>query len=252
MRRRSRSGSWPWGASAAGPACRRGLTVPDTIGGLYASVRLHPLGKPERTSANGSRPLVLRTWRSPTKTAYRFLGMAPPWTPTRRGNARLIQSPRSYPTSSSGAKTESSTSSESSWACRRRRAMFGSSWSRPSPRSGGVDRDGGRRLHLDPGPTTALLEPGTPGAAGDEGNPANRTGRGPRDPHRGGLPGRRSRGDRGADLPQPHRGARIHDVLRTPAVSRRGERSEGERRPPRDRDRRGALHPPEPVLLRRE
>src|SRR5256712_13041804 len=39
---RSRSGSWPWGASAAGPAGRRGLTVPDTIGGLYASVRLQP------------------------------------------------------------------------------------------------------------------------------------------------------------------------------------------------------------------
>src|SRR5437879_9539982 len=30
------------GASAAGPAGRRGLTVPDTIGGLYASVRLQP------------------------------------------------------------------------------------------------------------------------------------------------------------------------------------------------------------------
>jgi len=63
-----------------------------------------------------------------------------------------------------------------------------------------------------------LLEPGHPGAAGDEGNPENGTGRGPRHPHRVGLQGRRSRGDRGADLPQPDRGARIHDVLRTEAV----------------------------------
>src|SRR5439155_15928820 len=39
----------------------------------------------------------------------------------------------------------------------------------------GVDRHGGRRLHLDPGPTAALLEPGRPGAAGDAGSAANGT-----------------------------------------------------------------------------
>src|SRR5207244_12162498 len=96
------------------------------------------------------------------------------------------------------------------------------------------------------------LSQGRPGAAGDEGNPANGTGRGPRDPHGVGLPGCRSRGDRGANLPQPDRGARIHDVLRTQALPRRGGCSEGKRLPRRDRDRRGAFHPPEPVLLRRE
>src|SRR2546427_3922667 len=31
--------------------------------------------------------------QSPTKRAYRFLGMAPPWTQTSRGNARLTQKP---------------------------------------------------------------------------------------------------------------------------------------------------------------
>src|SRR2546427_141283 len=36
------------------------------------------------------------------------------------------------------------------------------------------------------------------------------------------LPRRRSRGARGANLPQPDRGARIHDVLRTQVVPRRG------------------------------
>src|SRR6184192_2099255 len=55
----------------------------------------------------------------------------------------------------------------------------------------GVDRDGGRRLHLDAGPTAALSEPSRPGAAGDGGSPANGTGRGPRDPRRVGLQGRR-------------------------------------------------------------
>src|SRR5437879_11311425 len=82
----------------------------------------------------------------------------------------------------------------------------------------GVDRHGGRRLHLDPGPTAALPEPGAPGAAGDEGDPADGAGRGPRHPDRVGLQRRRPRGDRGANLPQPDRGARIHDVLRTQAV----------------------------------
>src|SRR5437879_3055696 len=100
-----------------------------------------------------------------------------------------------------------------------------------------------RRLYLSPGP---------PGAAGDEGNPANGTGRGPRDPDRVRLPRRRPRGDRGADLPQPDRGARMHDVVRTQAVPRRGGCPEGERLPRRDRDRGGALHPSESILLRRE
>src|SRR3989441_714232 len=109
----------------------------------------------------------------------------------------------------------------------------------PRRARGGVDRDGGRRLHIDPGPTTALPEPGPPGAAGDEGSAANGTGRGPRDPHRGGLQGRRSRGDRGADLAQPDRGARIHDVLRTQAVSRRGGGPHGGRRLRRVGERRG-------------
>src|SRR5256886_14703575 len=55
---------------------------------------------------------------SPPKRAYRFLGLAPLWTQTSRGNARLTQSPRSSPTSSSGARTGSSTCSGLSWACR--------------------------------------------------------------------------------------------------------------------------------------
>src|SRR5256712_5845453 len=91
------------------------------------------LGRPDRTWANGSQPRVCRTCQSPTKTAYRFLGLAPPWTQTSRGNGQLTRSPRSCPTSSSGARTGSSTSSGSSWACRRRPATSGSSWSPPSP-----------------------------------------------------------------------------------------------------------------------
>src|SRR5437667_1727219 len=43
--------------------------------------------------------------------------MAPPWTQTRRWNARLTRSPASSPTSSSGARTGSSMSWGSSWAC---------------------------------------------------------------------------------------------------------------------------------------
>src|SRR3989442_3822302 len=65
-----------------------------------------------------------------------------------------------------------------------------------------------------------------------------------------GLRGCRSRGDRGANLPQPDRGARIHDVLRTQALPRRGGCSEGKRLPRRGRDPLGAFHPPEPGLLR--
>src|SRR5467141_299762 len=42
-----------------------------------------------------SWPRVRRTLESPPKTAYRFLRMAPPWTQTSRGNARLTRSRQS-------------------------------------------------------------------------------------------------------------------------------------------------------------
>src|SRR5437667_11202750 len=49
------------GSSAAGPSRRRGLTVPDTSGGLYASVRLQPSadrdGPGQTTAAAGPSDL---------------------------------------------------------------------------------------------------------------------------------------------------------------------------------------------------
>src|SRR2546426_1021921 len=156
-----------------------GLGAGSTFSASFVDCAVPCLQRPDTETTeqtNGElRPVVRRSrteshLESPPKTAYRFLGMAPPWPPTRRGDARRTRNPRSCPTSSSGARTGSSMSSGLSWACR----------------------------------------------------------------------------------PQPDRGARIHDVLRTQALPRRGGCSEGKRLPRRDRDRRGAFHPPEPVLLRRE
>src|SRR2546422_4677059 len=64
-------------------------------------------------------------------------------------------------------------------------------------------------------------------------------------------------GYQGADLeeiveriwPQPDRGARIHDVLRTQALPRRGGRSECKRLSPPGRARRGAFAPPLRLLF---
>src|SRR3989454_6492552 len=143
----------------------------------------------EKTKGNLGRDVrrsrTESTLESPPKTAYRFLGMAPPWPPTRRGNARRTethgpvrlhprepgrdrQCPRDYPGPVGGDP--------------RRPDHLGRD---PRRARGGVDRDGGRRPHLDPGPTAALPEPGRPGAAGGERNSPNRTARSPRDRPRG-------------------------------------------------------------------
>src|SRR5881296_3549127 len=105
-----------------------GLGAGSTFSASFVDCAVPCLQRPDTETTeqtNGElRPDVRRSrteshLESPPKTAYRFLGMAPPWPPTRRGNARRTRNPRSCPTSSSGARTGSSMSSGLSRACRR-------------------------------------------------------------------------------------------------------------------------------------
>src|SRR3989442_4483905 len=151
-----------------------GLGAGSTFSASFVDCAVPCLQRPDTETTeqtNGElRPDVRRSrteshLESPPKTAYRFLGMAPPWPPTRRGTrdapethgpvrlhprepGRDRQCPRDYPGPVGGDP--------------RRPDHLGRD---PRRARGGVDRDGGRLLHLDPGPTAALPEPGCPGSA---------------------------------------------------------------------------------------